>query len=160
MASFKRFPDLPQKLQNQVWDFAIRDDEPSAHILSVYHNSYDQEIIDPSTVIRPGGKRPEEISFVRGFDLVLAAPLRGDTGQHSWSLGNHSAYMEDSGLWTACHDSRDRMLRRFGREDHCPQAAGAGRHGSAGPSVTMEFSSDSGERQYLTICPSADLLCD
>lgn len=168
MSRFTLFSRLPQELQDEVWDAAIRDDGPAAHFFTIYDVVRD----DPSSVV-PTEKR---IVPTRGINslrcprplLGLAAPRSSDDSRQSWIDRNESAYMIDSGLWTACWESRQRMLKRFPLTVLPPPA---GAHPPAGvpagiaplslnrTPLTMPFLSDNGERQYLTIRPYDDLLC-
>lgn len=173
MASFRRFRDLPTELRHLVWDLAIRDHEPAAHFLSVYSTLKEHKIIvDASKMVRLGIHAPDGRPWVTKSPVGLAAPLQRDVGEHSWTEGNHSAYMEDSGLWTACRESRVRMLCRYRPEKLGPEAAtrsstedhndpASTRRGetTAAASVTLGFRRENRERQYLTICPSVDLVC-
>lgn len=47
--------------------------------------------------------------------LLLSAPLTNDPrpGDRSWTKSNPSAYLIDSGLWTACKESREVMKKHF-----------------------------------------------
>lgn len=164
MAEFHHFPDLPKELRDDIWDMAIRDDDPAVHFFSIY-DAQD----DPESVVSPAKKvhapRP---SCIPGSSVGFAAPRRRGSDQLSWTDGNLSGYLTDSGLWTACFESRERMLRHFRPFETSPLVS------KRMPvdwetvqkicekptaSVNMEFTRDNGERQYLTVRPSTDLLC-
>lgn len=110
---------------------------------------------------------PRELLTSRG-SMPASQLLVAGSDQLSWTDGNLSTYLTDSGLWTACHESRQRMLRHFRPSETSPQLSKrmpvdweAVRRICEKPtaSINMEFLRDNGERQYLTIRPSADLLC-
>jgi hypothetical protein len=109
--TFHLFPLLPKELRDAIWDFAIRPEGPSAHFFTVFESSNDAEwsLLSQHAMRHPLAER-----------CCLAAPhARSDTSddnqekQFSWVRGNRSAYLIDSGLWTACTESRDAMERRF-----------------------------------------------
>ncbi|KAG6362768.1 hypothetical protein INS49_007862 [Diaporthe citri] len=96
------------------------------------------------------------------YRVGLAAPQGRGSSEHSWTDGNVSAYMTDSGLWTACWESRKRMLWHFRSTATSSPPVTDPAHGIPHPCtapVTMPFRRDNGEREYLTIRPSEDLLC-
>lgn len=151
MSQFTIFTELPQELRDHIWDLAIRDDGPAAHFFTMYDPA-----VDPHDVVR----LEERVHATRGgyspFCRVgFAAPQRRGTSEPSWVEGNVSTYITDSGLWTACWDSRKRMLWHFRPEANSPPTTP---HSSTAP-VTMPFRRENGGRQYLTIRPSEDLLC-
>lgn len=164
MAQFHLFGDLPKELRDCIWDMAIRDDDPSVHFFTIYDTER-----DPPSVVNPSKKvHAARDAHVPKFYLGLAAPRCRENDQLSWTDGNVSTYLTDSGLWTACHESRERMLRHFRPSETSPQVSkhmpvdwetvrDISREPTA--SVNMEFMRDNGERQYLTIRPSADLIC-
>lgn len=170
MAKFHPFNDLPKELRDSIWDMAIRKDEPAAHLFTMYDAKKDHDsVIDPTKKVHVTGDLeltswPYLISFYTG----LAAPRNLRNGRLSWTDGNTSTYLEDSGLWTACHESRERMLRHFKPSETSPQASRCRQSNQStiwdirakpNASVNMEFTRDNGERQYLTIRPSTDLIC-
>lgn len=143
---------------------AIRDDNPGVHFFTIYDALNDlPSVVSPSKRVHVTGA-----SFVGGFYVGFAAPRRRESNQISWIDGNLSNYLTDSGLWTACHESRERMLRHFRPSETSPQAS------QTMPlderrveeickkptsSINMEFIGDNSERQYLTIRPAMDLIC-
>lgn len=143
MSQFNKFSELPQELQDQIWDLAIRDDRPAAHFFTVYDPAQDCDDI----VRHEKRVHVARAGHVPPYGVGLAAPEVPETCRQSWTDGNLSAYMTDSALWTACWNSRKRMLWHFR-----PTA-------TRSLAVTMPFLRDDGKRQYLTIRPSEDLLC-
>lgn len=164
MAKFHPFADLPKELRDQIWDMAIRDDHPAVHFFSIY-DAQD----DPESVVSPAKKvHAPRASCVPGSTVGFAAPRRRGSDQLSWTDGNLSGYLTDSGLWTACFESRQRMLRHFRPFETSPLVSKrmpvdweTVQEICEKPtaSVNMEFIRDNGERQYLTVRPSTDLLC-
>lgn len=126
MSQFTKFSELPQELQDQIWDLAIRDDRPAAHFFTVYDAAE-----DPNDVVRQEKRAHDaRAGHVPSYGVGLAAPEGVATCKQSWADGNASAYMTGSALWTACWNSRKRMLRHF-----LPTAASS-------PAVTMPFLRD------------------
>lgn len=158
MSQFTIFSKLPQELRDQIWDQAIRDDGPAAHFFTMYDPAVDTDHVvrqEKRVHATSGGNDPS-------YRVGLAAPHDRRWGEHSWTGGNVSAYVTDSGLWTACWESRRRMLWHFRptatSSPSAPDPADGLPASSTAP-VTMPFRRDNGERQYLTIRPSEDLLC-
>ncbi|KAK7696775.1 hypothetical protein SLS64_014225 [Diaporthe eres] len=158
MSQFTIFSRLPHELRDQIWDQAIRDDGPAAHFFTMYDPAVDTDHAvrqEKRVHATSGGNDPS-------YRVGLAAPHDRRWGEHSWTVGNVSAYMTDSGLWTACRASRRRMLWHFRptatSSPAAPDPADELPASSTAP-VTMPFRRDNGERQYLTIRPSEDLLC-
>ncbi|KAG6365766.1 hypothetical protein INS49_007377 [Diaporthe citri] len=164
MAQFHPFGGLPKELRDCIWDMAIRDDDPSVHFFTIYDPQD-----DPPSVVNPAKKvHATRASCVPGFSIGFAAPRRRGSDQLSWTDGNLSAYLTDSGLWTTCHESRERMLRYFRPFKTSPQVSkrmpvdwSTVQEMCDKPTalINMEFIRDNGERQYLTVRPSKDLLC-
>lgn len=106
--TFHSFPRLPKELRDAIWALAIRLEQPSAHFFTVFDSSKDDEWTELSKLA---------ISHPLVSRCSLAAPesvLDGPTRrQFSWVRGNRSAYLMDSGLWTACTESREAVRRRF-----------------------------------------------
>ncbi|KAF5685580.1 hypothetical protein FCIRC_3366 [Fusarium circinatum] len=104
MSEFKRFSELPRELRELIWSMAMRDDRPGVHIFGQYDKTND--------------------NVTEGRPL-----MRGDWPSYTWAApswrryfenlnddcsdGNISTYLIDSGLWTACHESRLIMEKRF-----------------------------------------------
>ncbi|KAI7788105.1 hypothetical protein LA080_013412 [Diaporthe eres] len=123
MAKFHPFADLPKELRDEIWDMAIRDDDPAVHFFSIYDAQN-----DPDSVVNPAKKvYAPRAPCVPGFSVGFAAPRRPGSDQLSWIDSNLSGYLIELGLWTAC--------------------------------FKCQFIRDNGERQYLTVRPSTDLLC-
>lgn len=100
---------------------------------------------------------------VRSLTDSIAAPRCDHTNPRcSWANSNPSAYFIDSGLWTACRESREAMERRFralqwtidvfSRLPSIPYDKGLGRPANA------TFKSN-GEIQQFTTYPGSDLFC-
>ena len=106
--TFHPFSKLPKELRDAIWALAIRSKRPSAHSFTVFDSSNDAEwsLLSQYSIRHP---------LVRRYSL--AAPQSHTSDDHhqqfSWVRGNRSAYLIDSGLWTACMESRDAIERRF-----------------------------------------------
>ncbi len=116
--TFHPFPRQPKELRDVIWALAIRPDGPSAHFFTVFDCAKDAEwsVLSQYSIRHPYRRK-----------CVLAAPARRTSDHHSqkeeqqqqqeqqfsWVQGNRSGYLIDSGLWTACRESRAAVERRF-----------------------------------------------
>ncbi|QGJ01141.1 hypothetical protein CEK26_002585 [Fusarium fujikuroi] len=112
MAGFERFSELPRELRDQIWSMAIRDDRPGVHIFGQY---------DETKRCKTGGR------FLRSGDMVSGTWAEPSCRRYFGNLSedrsdeNISAYLIDGGLWTACHESRLIMDKRYeqSKRKHC-----------------------------------------
>ncbi|KAK7215378.1 hypothetical protein V2G26_003381 [Clonostachys chloroleuca] len=109
MASFHFFSNLPYDLREQVWKQAIR---PSAknwsgiHHFSILHSNMKLDSTASKPKLIPSS-RDVPTSCDKG--TAFAAEIPGTEGAQA----NRSAYMWDAGLWTACWESRQIILRHW-----------------------------------------------
>lgn len=77
-----------------IWDFAVRPALPGAHFFTVFNPDEEGERTAlGDCLMNPGS----------GSTHALAAPQCDKTAlSRSWTASNPSAYLIDSGLWTAC----------------------------------------------------------
>ncbi|KAI1455752.1 hypothetical protein F4805DRAFT_459398 [Annulohypoxylon moriforme] len=163
LTTFHLFAQLPQELRDIIWDAAIRPDVPSAHFFTAWNGEENKQHDDYSTmadrsVVGRGHKH--------GVPCGLAAPRsdRTDPDTASWFDDNPSAYMVDSALWTACWDSREAMIRRFGnrrvvyRKNYLTDMLTQEPPECDDSPATGTMVQD-GKRQYFTVCPKTDLIC-
>lgn len=100
---FHLFPFLPWELRDQIWKLAIRPDLPGAHIFRVsdadaHETSDDNDSYRcAKSLLAAPQCLPKSVDFTPAAQA--AAPI-------SWTLNNPSTYLIDSGLWTACKESR------------------------------------------------------
>jgi hypothetical protein len=125
MSEFHKFPFLPWEIRDKIWNFA-RHRKPctyrhgNAHFFRIYNV---KDKTDPSHLendVHPSSGIPEYVRFAAprwfskddtqpSFELLSTRPT-------SWTENNPSMYLADSGLWTACHESRRVMERRSGMQ--------------------------------------------
>lgn len=118
---------------------AIHDDKPAVHFFTIYDAQDDSDSpFDPTKKVHA-----TRDSCVLRFSIGFATPRFRGSDRLAWAYNSRHTHLTDSGLWTACHESRERMLRHFKPSE----------------AMNMEFIPDDGERQYLTIRPSEDLIC-
>ncbi|KAH6845756.1 hypothetical protein B0I37DRAFT_312085 [Chaetomium sp. MPI-CAGE-AT-0009] len=172
---FHFFPLLPFELREMIWKFAIRPTLPGAHVFRVY-NGDDSEHADPehettrdrcisdNTLfgweLEPHLAAPRCLPRGVGFDPAAqaAAPI-------SWALNNPSAYLIDSGLWTACQESLLVIEKEFQspvrrREVWSPEEVESFRKQRGRftlPETATYGVSDNSRRRYLTVFPDQDL---
>ncbi|KAF5680241.1 hypothetical protein FDENT_8444 [Fusarium denticulatum] len=104
MLEFKRFAERPKELRDRIWSFAGRDDRPGVHIFGQYDKT--KENTSKSRFLRYDDRTSES----------WAAPSWRRYYQNfneDRSDENISTYLIDGGLWTACHESRLIMEKRF-----------------------------------------------
>ncbi|KAJ0108980.1 hypothetical protein J7T55_005528 [Diaporthe amygdali] len=158
-----RFSDLPQELRDIIWQMTIRAKRPGAHFFTFQNHWEDAGIVNFSLALPI-----RFVSKARPQHIGLADTRSSPDGRISWAKGNPSTYMEDSGLWTACWDSRRHMLLRFRPDKFGYQSL---RHhprempwsfwsfrGSEAAKKTENLQRNSGERQFFTIYPETDLI--
>ncbi|KAK1757091.1 hypothetical protein QBC47DRAFT_378394 [Echria macrotheca] len=120
LTAFHYFPLLPFELRELIWKFAVRPAVPGAHFFTVKHDqsrgfSSEFQALHPYRNGRQpwclGAPRclPKTAEFTR--DLLEATPP-------SWLHNNPSSYLIDSGLWSACRESRLVMEQAFRRPEH------------------------------------------
>lgn len=95
----------------------------------------------------------------------LAAPRcsKLDPETPSWTVSNPSSYLMDSGLWTACKESREIMEKRYdtlGWRQRCREHRYTTLYCGERPDApaTNTFTSN-GETQCFTTYPKSDLFC-
>jgi hypothetical protein len=113
-ATFLRFKELPYELREKVWLLSIRDVSTSGIRFFTVH---DDPSDDDHNVVFHRSKRLK--------NPVLAAPQPShehaqkgypssdaSTATNPWRHNNDSTYLIDSGLWTACKESRALMEKQ------------------------------------------------
>ncbi|KAF6826279.1 hypothetical protein CPLU01_09735 [Colletotrichum plurivorum] len=90
---FPKFRDLPAELQNMIWEMAIRSDAPAgAHFFTI-------------------GNGPRAVFQIQAPIWGFGAPTRVAPPVSPSNV--ISAYAINSGLWTACRDSRSIIKGRM-----------------------------------------------
>ncbi|KAM0559987.1 hypothetical protein ACHAPJ_003941 [Fusarium lateritium] len=147
--TFHRFNDLPWELRNLIWNHALRPSSPGVHIFKLHHpglgTSNDNTNSAESNrwgIIEFWCKAFRRFLTPRGsvldvtVSVDLASTLRLDIPSRSpfstsiaeassddpapwWKQGNPSTYLIDSGMWTACKESRLVIGRSFNWKDWC-----------------------------------------
>ncbi|KAH7129208.1 hypothetical protein EDB81DRAFT_623897, partial [Dactylonectria macrodidyma] len=155
--TFHLFSNLPRELQLHIWDLAVRPDRPAAHHFTVFNALRHDEL---------SALQSHAIGSQSSQNFNLAAPRsdKGDKQSISWTASNPSIYLTDSGLWTACKDSRQAMEKRFdtlsrGRNrreanDYLTTPVRKLPNNPATGTLTSN-----GETRCFTIYPKTDLIC-
>ncbi|OTA68810.1 hypothetical protein K449DRAFT_399138 [Hypoxylon sp. EC38] len=164
LITFHPFVRLPRELRDLIWDAAIRPDVPSAHFFTAWDgvsNAHKFPIMVEFSVAGRGVRSTAPCG--------LAAPRcnSAEPERPSWFDNNPSVYMEDSGLWTACKESREAMIRRFGNHKVAYQKSPEDSEAGVEYLKPPEFNDapatgtmiQNGKIQYFTVCPSTDLFC-
>lgn len=175
--TFPHFPLLPFELRDKIWKFAVRPAVPGAHIFSTYLNWFDSKPegflssfqafhpFNPSRCLAAPQCLPKTSTFTP--DSLAAMP-------QSWLRNNPSTYLVDSGLWSACRESRRVIEHAF----RCPEYHGHADWGISNsvideddrgnsqkenfgvlalPGVTSYATMEGNERRLLTVVPYRDL---
>ncbi|KND89048.1 hypothetical protein TOPH_06352 [Tolypocladium ophioglossoides CBS 100239] len=151
MTTFHPFPTLPAELRHQIWDLAVREDRPGVHFFILSNLEQDEHKPDQA----------HDISVCR-YPLVVATGRSWNATSPLYNSGYLSTYMADSGMWTACQESRQAMERKFktaywrSRRDNLDL-------GTLSTGVGLENSPSTlavrvaNEQRYISIFPEVDL---
>jgi len=125
---FNLFPFLALELREMIWEHAVRPAVPGAHVFPVLRRP------DPST--QDALTKSQQLAaprFVRnGMESRSTASTltNAAVSPFSWPLDNPSAYLIDSGLWTACKESRRVLKRELMRKERRQMASSSSDQGS------------------------------
>ncbi|KAK5658240.1 hypothetical protein OQA88_2215 [Cercophora sp. LCS_1] len=90
---------------------ALRGEEPGAHLFTVYDAANEEERKAVSNHRVFGLDSWEGFGIARSVvgicRITIAAPQIPSTTDYSWTESNPSTYMIDSGLWSACRESKE-----------------------------------------------------
>ncbi|KAH0426089.1 hypothetical protein CcaCcLH18_10578 [Colletotrichum camelliae] len=101
-ASFHRFPDLPAELRLQIWELvACTAAQPRIHFMPI--DEYTPE--EFGRRLKPGG------FDLYGSDQPHDVEIMPRT-ERSWVKDNESAYLIDTGMWTACKESASVLMEK------------------------------------------------
>ncbi|KAF4447869.1 hypothetical protein F53441_8674 [Fusarium austroafricanum] len=114
--SFPKFRALPREIREEIWKFATRPDEPGVHYFSISRNEQYSHSKNLKNAVIPKYEIPNIILsapnwFIRSADHVRYVGTERDPA--SWRVNNPSLYLFDSGLWTACKESRMVMRKHY-----------------------------------------------
>jgi hypothetical protein len=177
-ATFHYFPLLPFELRDQIWKFALRPAVPGAHLFCTYPQLFNYtepegfsfafqafHPFDPLWCLGAPRCLPRTSTFTQ--DSLALAPT-------SWLRNNPSAYLIDSGLWSACKESRRVIEHAFRRPEYHGHPnwgisksvidednRGDSQKQSYGlfalPGVTSYATREEDERRFLSVMPYRDL---
>ncbi|KAH6892561.1 hypothetical protein B0T10DRAFT_458271 [Thelonectria olida] len=161
--TFHPFVRLPAELRLLIWNFAIRPDRPGAHVFGLYNLLADDNTQGTADLpmiqhsgwehIRMSAPYPQpRLGTMAATDADADADER--ISSPSWTNGNMSTYLVDSGLWMACHESRDMMHSELFRRDR-RQSSDEPR--DYGESATTSFFGEDSMHHYITVQPQEDL---
>lgn len=157
LGKFHCFGALPCELRHMIWKFAARNVQRGVHVLGAVRNG---QATNPDSAV----------------GLTLVAPKVQDIPGSTWLWfdGNPSTYIQDSGLWMACPESRDIMRRQYKRlEDAITENEAshkveeeneAQQNAPSADWANNVFSNQShfvhlGGKRYFKAFPAQDLLC-
>ncbi|KAI0026126.1 hypothetical protein F4780DRAFT_8877 [Xylariomycetidae sp. FL0641] len=148
--TFHLFVKLPPELRHEIWKMAMRPDLPGAHFFTAFEYDNEKSSIGGDGVTLRG-------QHVDGVETSLAAPRcdKADPERRSWTNSNPSTYLIDSGLWTACHESRIIMQMHIKRAELAARRIHAA---PRDPGITARITAD-GEKRFCKLYPDRDLFC-
>ena len=149
---FHSFNQLPYQLRDKIWKLVLRPlDRAGAHFFNVEEREKQEDI---------GSFQQHDISIT---SLRMASPYWLHTCVGDTPKRNRSIYMVDSGLWTACKESRELMKKTFRPEisNHsttgfCISSSLADSLSSGSPSFSSE-NAITVQRRYFTVFQNQDL---
>ncbi len=137
---FGGFGKLPRELRDEIWDLAIRDDHPGAHFFSISAGHFSPTVhwtvfgYNDTHGMRQFARLL--ISAPRYSGITAAGPL--------WTTNNPSTYVRDSGLWTACRESREAIQKSCARSRYALVS-------NFEPGRTGLLINGEGRKQYFTV---------
>ena len=167
LTSFHLFNRFPKEIRDAIWEFAARDDRPGVHFFNV---NFDPEPITNPQAYRIFGFNPDpsivDVDEDEIPDFYYNAFKPADSFHSTF---DPSTYLIDSGMWTACHESRDVMLRLSRKREHCcpiKRELDLITESDPGPfaqafrenCVGYFYGTDTEEKQYFTVL-THDLMC-
>ena len=101
---FHCFANLPYELRRKIWQMAIRPANSGVHHFSIFNSANDNNSPSAKFAILDNAQHSK-------FEYKAAAPRAACTQTvYSWTQGNPSSYLWDTGLWTACKESREIIM--------------------------------------------------
>jgi len=177
--SFPFFACLPWEIRNTIWTFAVgpRDRRGAHHFTVVCANDpAESQAWKPHYALTDGHRRGninnKQKNGSHPAPFALAAPRLGkpppgeNQVQPSWLANNPSIYLQDSGLWTACRESREVMKWIYSKPRYLTEKSRAMRNDTitieSHPStITTTLTPDSSQRSQhhlrFTVFPHSDL---
>lgn len=158
---FPLFPDFPKELRDFIWELAIqnRNAEPLAHIFTISPDASHTALTN--AMPDPYGIGEERFPFRNSgpwyeWETRVQVPVEvpGSTVGSKEMEQNPSGYLLDSGLWSACQESRWVITRTW--EKHGPKHFRYP-YEIAQTAVTVSFRTGSRTRN-ITIHPLYDLI--
>ncbi|OBS25778.1 hypothetical protein FPOA_06313 [Fusarium poae] len=161
-STFSKFLDLPKEIQFAIWEVAIRPSgDRHVHRFSIAgfplrHTNRKHLCLQKTKLWSDGTLRSAVCSSL----TVPSDDVEGNP--------NDSIYLSDSGLWTACKDSRDAMEKRFKKNEwwskvkspyHPKRTAEPGQYlGQEDTAHTASYTDHDGIVKHITIGYERDLI--
>lgn len=162
------FSKLPWELRNHIWNLAVRPDYPGAHIFDTLTlESIQGRYIAPTC--SPWSRLHISLLAYKPETIFEESGTNGEENHRSREHYNPSTYLIDSGLWTACKESRRVMEQRFEPQEwnrirerrlQCTlnRTGPMPEHIDMMP-ATGYFVAENSERRHFTVFPHRDLFC-
>ncbi|CAG2003877.1 unnamed protein product [Fusarium graminearum] len=107
--SFHLFTSLPVELQAEIWSLAVRSTTPGVQVFSLSSDAMGQQQGD-NTQSYPWAATYRLTAPKWSFGPISTTVNKSQATLASWTKGNPSTYLVDSGLWNACRHSH-RVMR-------------------------------------------------
>lgn len=163
--TFFDFSRLPKELRYMIWECALRPDVPGVHFFKM-NDTHDMPAFSAEGTVVQNVRLYQHIRMIY---LVIPVCSTSISMNHStirkrnqawWKDGNPSTYEVDSGLWTACKESRYAMEHAFGHFV-CPSLRQNPNHppGTVKDDTMISFHAVTNkEKRFYSLRPRQDLI--
>ncbi|KAM0246717.1 hypothetical protein ACHAQJ_010115 [Trichoderma viride] len=134
--TFHYFSQLAPELQQLIWGFAARDYKNGAHFVAAVRKIHLNKYSNTSPI--------HDAERDTGYALIAPTAQDAPGSVRDWVVGNPSSYIQDSGLWIACFQSRNFMKRRYMKLNNL---------------FSNGYFVHKKETWSIKVCPSEDLFC-
>lgn len=152
---FRYFSALPCELRLQIWELPIR---PSGYTGGLHHFALSStDAKDPKTDRESlTFLEPHQVQLNGRLELLGVPKIGRPEGDSSRNPAKQSVYFWDAGLWTACMESREVMVKRTKRIRHVEERGMLGPVSHVPEVVTVP---EHGQPRQLMVVPRTDLFC-
>ncbi|KAF5974097.1 hypothetical protein FBULB1_7929 [Fusarium bulbicola] len=156
LSSFHCFGSLPPELQEHIWKLSVRPTKPGVQVFSLSSSS-NANLSNKAGTAVASLATPSYFSAPKwAFGPTSNYPqsLRDTTA--SWTHNNPSTYLFDSGLWSACIQSRNIIRNTLNEDKFLVVRTRANRHALGDTGLNISEASASRHRS-IVVSPREDL---
>ncbi|KAI9170831.1 hypothetical protein HJFPF1_00305 [Paramyrothecium foliicola] len=111
METFHRFGDLPKEIRDEIWILALRDERLGVHFFKMISEVL--PVPDGQECLFYGvGHSRARFRSLFNFYVPTQSSTREEEPHTSYFARKVPTHLVDSGLWTACRESRDHITKR------------------------------------------------